>query len=479
MYLYVACSMTLLTAAYGRIVNRIRSDRLMLFLQLVGVLLFLTLWYFGYERHEHSSSVAQIIFCSVEVYVLLLTMHYWSYVNSLYSSKQGRKVIPLLGSFGAVGIICAGVIAQCISQGFGSYYLLPVWVVLLGASLAMTMQVAKKRACALSSMASESDAPSSTLTKTLRVIWGEPLIRTLTFMALPMWVLIYIIDYCYFDALNRTFANRDELASFLGMCLWIFALVGLIVQVTVTPRLLRIVGVGATSMIFPLTLGIGAMCLLLYSILPGSSAPTLEVGPLLLLILVARFCDVGIYFSVYDSSSQLLYYSVPTERQAQSRAFISGFIFPVSMASAGMLILLFRDWGEPLYNVAFVGFAMGFLLVAFALNITPDYLRALLTHSVREGDTDCKNALDEMRIIDPSDSYYVLLQALTSSHPAEAEFARQQILQLDVRDRYLDFIEIADQIEPHALRKMLKGLEQHSDPDARRFLEICELKNRR
>lgn len=474
MYLFIALGVFVLSAIYSRFLATKKRDRLMMGIQAGGFLFSAGFWYvvqFSPGAWEYSPHV---LYCVTEAFVLFTTMHYWTFANDIFSANEGKRFFPLLGGAGILGTILGGIITNLVAHYLSASYLLLSWALLLLITLQFTERLRKMassaRAEAREAAAAAPPEPAPKENALLQ-IWREPLIRTLTFMAFPMWIIIYVVDFSFFSTLNRTFPDQDQLAGFLGAFISFCSVVGLLLQFVFTPRLIRHFGVSAASLVYPLTLTIGTTSLLIFTLMPESEAGSLQFGGLVMLVLFARFCDVGIYYSVYDSTAQLLYYAVPERLRAQSRAFVSGLIFPVSIMLAGVLILSFRALGEPIYNVAFVGLAMAFLLVVLALNVTPDYLKALLGRIAKQNEEERLEMLDEIAKVSESDTYYVLLQSITSHDQAEADFAVSQIQAMDVRDMFIDLEEIVGDIAPRTLEKLVPPLAARMDPEATHFIE--------
>ncbi len=202
----------------------------------------------------------------------------------------------------------------------------------------------------------------------------------------------------------------------------------------------------------------GTILLLMFSMFPSGVEGSLELWGIAALVIVARFCDVGIYYSINESASQLLYYAVPEVLRNRTRALVAGIIQPISVAGAGAILLLFRYFEEPIYNISFLAVTLSFLLVVIALNLTPDYLKALL-QNLKPGDLAHRDeVLREIKKLSDNDARYVLIDSVTADDSSEAVFAVKKLFEIRDHDLISDLMEVVDAIKPEALTEILKKL---------------------
>jgi hypothetical protein len=269
-----------------------------------------------------------------------------------------------------------------------------------------------------------------------------------------MWIIVYIIEYTYFGTANRVFPDQNALAGFLGLVVSAGAAIGLVLQFTVTPWMLRRFGVGTTAMVYPSTLTLGAIALLLFSLVPASTAPSLPLVGIALLVVFARLCDVAFFFSVHDAAQQLLLYAVPSALRDKGRVLMSAIVAPASIAGAGGLLIYFRSLGEPTHNVAFVAISLAFLLMVLALSITPEYLSALLANIHPGATAHREQVLGEIAKLEVNDARYVLLQSLTSRDMEEAKFAVERLFHIKDEELINDMLESAPKMHTAVIREI-------------------------
>lgn len=478
MYLFMAVLMLVASGAYSMIVDKIRRDIFMKYLLASGIIFTLVVGLI--LRFKIKVPLFPfLVFCVVETYILFAFMHFWNYMNYVFDSKEGKPVFPLIGATGLLATIVGGITARVIAGYIGANSLFFIWS---GILILCYPLVGKIRYIVLNSghtgdtlidldsQMSENKLGLDSMAKIAKI----PLIRTIIYMSFPLWIIIYLVEYNYYGTMNRVYPNQDELAGFLGIFTSIASFAGLLLQLTVTPWMLRVLGVGAASMVYPFSLTLGALSLLLFTMFPDALGAHLELFGIALFVVFARFCDITIYYSVYESTSQLIYYAIPEFLRGKSRALISGVVMPMAMALAGGLLIFFEYLQEPIYNIAFVGLTCSFGLLVFSLKLTPDYLRSML-HSISPEDIKYREEVQkEILKLEASDVRYVLLGAITSNVKAEALFAIEKLLENKDDELFEDIDEVSGQLDLAVSNIVLSNM---NDSEKSKFPHLVEALN--
>lgn len=465
MYLFMAVLMLVASGTYSMVVDKIRRDIFMKYLIGAGVIFTFAVGLI--LRFQIKVPLFPfLVFCVVETYILFSFMHFWNYMNNVFDSKEGKSVFPLIGATGLLATIFGGITAKLIVGYIGANSLFFLWSGLLLACLPLVGKIRYAVLNAghtgdtlvdLDSQMSEHKLGLDSMGKIAKI----PLIRTIIYMSFPLWIIIYLVEFNYYGTMNRVYPNQNDLAGFLGVFTSIASFVGLILQLTLTPWMLRVLGVGAASMVYPFSLTIGALSLLLFTMFPEALGSNLQIYGIALFVVFARFCDITIYYSVYESTSQLIYYAIPEYLRGKSRALISGVVMPMAMALAGGLLIYFEHLHEPIYNIAFVGLTCSFGLLVFSLKLTPDYLRSML-HSINPDDLKYREEVQkEILKLEVSDVRYVLLGAITSNVKAEALFAIEKLLEKKDGELFEDIDEVAEQVDNGVSSYILSKMDDH------------------
>lgn len=452
MYIFMAFLMLAGSTLYSSVVDRFRRDTLQSILFLIGF--FIATFSFVVLKFEIKIPLfSYILFCVVEAYVSFVLMHFWNFMSYVFDNDEGKLTYPIIGAMGLFGTIVAGLSTKPIVAVVGIDALLLIWA---GLCLIAIYLIKKIYYLVLNTghsgetlMEVEEVSNNTFGFKSFKVLLKNPLMRTMIYLSFPIWFIIYIIEFNFFHSMNRVYTNENELAGFLGLFSSFACFSGLIIQLTVTPWLIKKLGVGATSMFFPFSLALGSLSLLVFSLFPGAVAGQLAMPGIVLFVVFARFCDIAIYFSVYESTSQLIYYAVSEKMRSKARAMISGVVTPVCTALAGGVLILFQKIGEPIYNVAFVAVSLAFGLIVFGLKLTPDYLKSMIS-SVDVSDVEQRDKIArEISKLQSSDVRYVLVSSMTSEIDSEAFFAVKKLFEAKDAELFFDIEEVVDELVPN------------------------------
>ncbi len=384
-----AVSMVVVSFVYSIIENRVSRFHILagIFVLFAGALFTLRI---PLDPQQGSLPMAFAVFAFYEVYLMTVLMHFWTYANDIFDPREGRRIFPLVGGAGLVGLIVGSLSTDTLLTWSGSTEnLLIFWGLMLVAGLPLvwqTRRAARSVQIYMDRAPDRADAEGGYRQNILE-IWNIPLIRTMTIISLPLWLVVHTVDWLFLSAVEDLFPGKSadaERTAFLGYVNGFVSLVGLFIQLFVARALLRLLGVAGTYAIYPITMALGAAALAIRSFFfssAGAAGDALNLlHPRVWLTALVRFFDESILHTVYETSTQLLYNAVPADRRGFSRAFITGAVEPVFTALAGLLLLLFAYLAIPQAYVAVGTAGVGMLWFFLALRVKKDYLRALMQH---------------------------------------------------------------------------------------------------
>ncbi|MEE2993350.1 MAG: Npt1/Npt2 family nucleotide transporter [Gemmatimonadota bacterium] len=380
-YVYIIGSLIVMASApfYSMVVGRIARHRFMIG-QLIGSAILLVAMRMAISLDL--SAMPYLLFSITDlVIIVLFYMHFWMFANDVFDPREGKRLFPLIGGAGLAGSILGGLTVKPIVHIIGTANLLLVWAALL--LIAIPTVIFANRAVSALGVASsatesmEEESAVSGIFKTISSVWEVPLIRILTYMAVPMWLAIGIVDYLFFSAMNEVFHDQDQLTGFLGLFSSVSSISSLILQLFVTGWLLKKLGVGSSVLIHPVSFSFGAIVLTIRNLLPAVGVPAFWSFRSLSAVF-AKFSDNAPYYSVGESSTQLLFNALSEEKRGQGRAFISGTVEPVVTVLAGLVLLLFIALEMPLWMISLVTVGLAVAWILAASRIKGLYLQALV-----------------------------------------------------------------------------------------------------
>ncbi|MCR9142179.1 MAG: cyclic nucleotide-binding domain-containing protein [bacterium] len=381
-----AVSMVVVSVAYSIVENRLSRFHLfgVIFAVFAVVLIALRV---PLDPQHPSLPMAFAIFAFYEVYLMTVLMHFWTYANDIFDPRESRRIFPLIGGAGLVGLIAGSLSTERLLTWSGSTEnLLIFWAVMLVIGLPLVWQTRRAARTVQIYMDSPPDrigGGETSYRQSIQEIWHIPLIRTMTIISLPLWLVVHTVDWLFLSAVEDLYPGKaadGERTAFLGYVNGFVSMAGLFIQLFVARALLRVLGVAGTYAIYPITMALGAVALAIRSFFFSAGDALNIFHPRVWLTALVRLFDESVLHTVYETSTQLLYNAIPADRRGFSRAFITGAVEPVFTALAGGLLLIFAYMAIPHAYIASATAVVGLVWFLLALRVKKDYLRALMRH---------------------------------------------------------------------------------------------------
>ncbi len=418
MYIINAILMVLFSALYAKLVDRLRRHtfliyQLILFSIAVVALRLLVPFRFGWMPYG--------IFSLSEIITLFFFMHFWTYANDVFDPREGKRIFPLIGGAGLMGNVLGSTFTKPIVELTGTVDLLLVWVATMLIAIPATLYVNRTAEAASSGSMESGEERELSFRESVTSVWSIKLIRTLTFLSLPMWLTVYFVDFQFFLAMDEVFTDQDMLSGFLGVFNGITSLLGFAIQMFITRRLIKRFGVGTAVLVHPLSVTLGSIGLVIRSFLPVATPRLFSFRGVSAVF--AKFSDNALFYSVGESSTQLLYNAVPEEKRGQSRAFVSGAVEPLFTAVAGIALIIFTAIAVPIQVLAIITLGVSLSWAYLTRKVKADYVSALVKN-LSSLDIDIQSdAFAELSRHTDSDSIEILIEASKSTDLVVARFA--------------------------------------------------------
>ena len=158
-----------------------------------------------------------------------------------------------------------------------------------------------------SSTAIDGQGPG-TLRESFRVVRSSPQLVTIAVLICVCSIVTGLASWQFRAVAKQFLINKDAMAAFFGSFYGYTGVLALIIQVLLTPRILRHFGIGTSLLILPLALVAGTSVLVATGAL---WAATLLKGT-----------DKIFRYSVDTAALQLLYLPIPPETKVQTKTFL-------------------------------------------------------------------------------------------------------------------------------------------------------------
>jgi AAA family ATP:ADP antiporter len=259
MYTGTLVGMLIANALYGAIVARMSRRRFLPIAYRFAisnlVIFFLLMRVMPPEQTR--SLLAPVFFIWVSVFNLFATTMFWSFMADLFTPEQGKRLFGFIAVGGSLGGILGGVVTTTLVGKLSSAMFLLISAAMLEiAAQCVRFFPSDFRAHAESSAAAEKPVGGS--------FWegATHIVRSPYLFALILFIMIYTVTntWAYFQQSELAGAQLQDRAartSFLANIDIAVNTITVVIQLFLTGRLLKWLGVGITLVLMPVLSGLG------------------------------------------------------------------------------------------------------------------------------------------------------------------------------------------------------------------------------
>jgi HEAT repeat protein/ATP/ADP translocase len=399
MFVFYGIVSSVVAVAYGRYADRVPRHRLIVGSAAIGIVTYLATWVLV---RAGVSLVYPVFYVWAEVVANLFIVQFWTLANDLHDARAAKRLFGTIGSARVLGVVIVGLAAGEAVRAIGTAQLLFVLAALMAGIAGCAVLLGREPKAETGYRAGTRER----LRGKAAPILADPYIRVLALMILLAFVSLTIGDY-QFKRIARATFQEDALARFFSLFYAATGIVSFVFQLTLTPRILARLGVGAGMTVMPSVFGAASAALLF--------------GPRLAVATVMKFADNGFQYTIHETTLQALYVPFGAAVKARTRAFLDAVVKPLSYGAGGLALVFLA----PHVSVAHLGWVTVPLVVAWLLLVPVvkrRYLRTLEATLSARGAL----ALDHEFLLD-SDGRRVLVRTLETGTPRQILVALEQL----------------------------------------------------
>lgn len=454
-YLYAAVPavLSILVPIYARIAARFGGRRLAVWTLVFFSLNALAFWYAFRTREIEILPV--VFFVWVNCYGVIAPVQAWSFANSVFDTRQAKRLFGLVGSGASLGAIAGGLLARFLLGPVGGT--INLMAVLAGLLLAAAgiATFAGRRVRRVGLTTARGQRKARRFSETLGEIFASPYLRLIAGLAFVVAIATQWTAFQLSIVAKASFGDDlDAFTEFYGTFNFILGIVSFALQVVFTGRLLRTFGVALTILVLPLALTTGNLLVML---LPG-------LWP----VLLTNGFDQSLRFSVDKATYELLYLPIAPGRRGQIKSAIDivvtrfadavGAIL-LGVATVGFLMLPGMRLG--LRGLAFITLLMVSVWVALALRLRREYVRTIQ-------DSIHRHRIDSERgttAVTERSAAEVLRAKLAAADTGEVRYALELIEGQHSRKWHPTLRDLLSHYDPEIRRRALSILSASGDAE--------------
>ncbi len=391
---------------------------------------------------------------------ILLTSQFWTLANDVYDPRQAKRIFGFIGAGSSLGGATGAALTAWLVESVGAKNMLLISAAIMGGCLSIVVFIInRERSAGTSDAAATGEEKGVGSGEAFQLLRSSRHLQVITlviaFAAIGAAIIEQQLNMAAAEAKGAT--NSDAIAAFLAQVSVYLSLIGFVIQITLTSRIHRVLGIGFALMILPVSLGTTAALILFNRALwaPG----------------LARVLDTSLRYTVDKTSREVLFLPLPTELKYRAKPFIDVTMDRLAKGMGALLILvLIKDWGFGLnwQQLSYASLTMVGLWVATAMLARREYLRTF-RRSIEQQDV----APADLRMTSlPPKSIETLVHELSHPEPRRVLYAIDLLDAMDKRHLVTPLLLAHESAEIRA--RVLKVAESVGTEAADRWLPRVE-----
>jgi AAA family ATP:ADP antiporter len=364
-YVLVALFSAVVASVYARYAKKIRLIRLIsatLFVSIISLCLFWLLL----ESNLQGGWLKYALYIWVATFGVITGTQFWLLANDIFNAREAKRLFGLIGAGTISGGVFGGILTYQLAQRISTENLiflcvgfLVVCQILVGIVWKKSVHVVYRDRTARRRHVAKT--PSSD--NPLKLILGS---RHLSYLAgiIGLGVIVaHLVDFQFSAIAKEAYPEADGLTAFFGLMSSILNIISITIQIFLTNRIIKNLGVAASLFFLPVALLIGASAIL--------------ISPALWSAILVKIGDGGFKHSINKASTELLILPVPSEIKAKAKAFIDVFIKNFSKGFGGIiLIALTAGLGFSIQHISLITIALIIAWTFCIIRIRAEYINS-------------------------------------------------------------------------------------------------------
>lgn len=297
---------------------------------------------------------------------ILVISQFWTLANDIYDARQAKRLFGFIGGGSVLGGATGAGVTTLVVERVGTTNLLLVSAAILTMCLLLVIAIVKR----------EEGTGRSVPTADEEGVGGKEALRLLRHST-HLQIIALVIGFAAIGAgiieqqLNMAAqqikgqGSTDAITGFLAQVTLYLSLIGFLIQVGLTSRIHRLLGLGFALLVLPTSLGATGMIMLFNAAL---WAPAL-----------ARIVDTSLRYTLDKTTREVLFLPLPVDLKYKAKPFVDVTVDRFAKGLGAVLALvLIKPWGLNFtwQQLSYASLAVAFLWVFIALRARREYLAA-------------------------------------------------------------------------------------------------------
>ena len=315
---------------------------------------------------------------------VLLISQFWTVANLVYDPRQAKRLFGFIGGGAPLGGVAGSALAAN-AQRIGSTNLLLIGAVLMLACAVIVAYIAGREQMQSDRVAGAKEEKGVSLTEAFSLLRQSKHLQiialVISFSSIGAAVIEQQLNMA--AAASKGAGSTDAITAFLAqVALWTSS-IAFVIQVWLTSKIHRYLGIGFALLILPVSMGSTAVVMLLNAALWAPS--------------MARVIDQSLRYTVDKTTREILFLPLPADLKLQAKSFVDVTVDRVAKAGGALfLLLLVKPWGFNLdwQRLSVASLVMVGLWIVMSISAKRGYLAAFRRSIQRRDLTPTEVRLD-------------------------------------------------------------------------------------
>jgi ATP:ADP antiporter, AAA family len=303
-----------------------------------------------------------------QIYAVLLISQFWTLANIIFDPRQAKRLFGFIGGGASLGGVAGGGITSLLTETVGNANLLLVSAgVLALCGMLVVLIVRHTRSEDLVGLEEAGKEEGVGGGEAIQMLRRSRHLQIIAIVIAMTSIGAGLIDQQLNMAIEAAKGSEgaDAMTAVLANVRVYTSLVGFVIQVWLTSRIQRFLGIGFALLILPIGL--------------GSTAAVILLSAQLWAPFFARVFDQSIRYTVDKTSREILFLPLPADIKAKAKPFVDVTVDRVGRAANALILLvLIKPWGLNLSwpQVSYASLAIMVVWIGLALRARRGYTAA-------------------------------------------------------------------------------------------------------
>jgi AAA family ATP:ADP antiporter len=304
------------------------------------------------------------------ILAVLLLSQFWTLANLVFDSRQAKRLFGFIGAGSSLGGILGSYLTKDFANKIGTENLILFSTCFMALSIIPSCMVVRREGLGQEMHQAAAGVEKGVSGKeAIRLLRSSKHLRLIALIISFAAIGAVIIDQQLKLALQSAKGHQlDAMTAFLAnVQLWT-SVIGFVIQIFLTSRIHKHLGIGFALLMLPVSLGSTAIIMLFN---PALWAPGL-----------ARVVDQSLRYTIDKTTREVLYIPLPSDMKLASKAFVDVTVdrFARGMGSV-LLLFLIKPWGLGLgwQRLSYASIAVTAVWIFFALKARRSYMESFRT----------------------------------------------------------------------------------------------------